>query len=110
MAKGDIYTDLVSCADAASATIQPAAGRECRVFNIGWSTAGANEAKMEIYKSDASGDRLTLNKDSYTVLSYGYAICPVGIYVTNADYLKVKNVSGASGYIWYDGVELKPAT
>lgn len=112
MAKGDIYADKQSINDASSLTIQPAAGQECELYNVGWSCSGTNDAKIEIYRCDASTDDKVADYNSYVILTYGYAIFQFNppILINNADYVKVKNVSGASARIWYDGVERKPAT
>jgi hypothetical protein len=112
MAKGDIYANKESINDAAFMTIQPAAGQECELYNIGWTCSGINEGKIEVYRSDASTDDKIADCNSYIALSYGYAIFPFNppTLINNADYIKVKNVSGASARIWYDGVERKPAT
>jgi hypothetical protein len=94
---GDVF-DAVPEAIANNGTknIQPASGHEAVIHNI-YTGMGA----CELYKFDNT----TLSKIDSASGWLGYAF-----HVTNTCYLQVKNVSGGSLNISFDGIYTKPAT
>jgi len=105
MAKGDNYTDMVEVADDANTDIQPAAGQEVELHNIGWSGAGNDAPVVIIYKKDGAGSRQMLDQKTWPSLGWNYSYVP-GIWeIDNGDYINVENKSGATIYIWWTGRE-----
>lgn len=92
-------TDLTAVADTASVangeymTIQPAGAVEWIIENLYWSGAS-----VEISKYDGT-DEVKFASDT----TFG-CLLGVNIHVTNAQYLRIKNVSGSAAVICgYDG-------
>jgi hypothetical protein len=93
MTVGDaVVVASTSVANNAYLTIQPGAGAEWIIHNI----HAPSTAAIELYVTDGANDILT---DSNTGGWLGYYI-----HLTNAQYLKVKNVSGGTIYMKYDGI------
>lgn len=96
MAVGDfesIVADTVSVADAAYMTIQPAATKGLEIDSIVW--AGA----VELYKYDGTNSCLFDSDSAAGSDSRVYKL-------TNADYLRVKNVSGGTIIMSYSGIQI----
>jgi len=109
MARGDIFTDKVSVADDALMTIRPTNGQEASVHNIGWAFPGTDPTKVEIYRCDGTSDMLIADYNTMAALGLSNGMLSVVFHVTYNDYLKVKNVSGTTGYGFWDGVITKEA-
>jgi hypothetical protein len=92
MAVGDVIADTVSEADDAYLDVQPAAGTDWVINNIYY--AGA----AELYKYD--GTRAIL----FETTTAGGALLNVQIHVNNTDYLRIRNVSGDTAIVGYDGM------
>lgn len=95
MAVGDATVGLSSIASASYLTIQPGAGVEWIIHNLYYPDA------VEIYLSDGTNE-IKFDFDISAGGRLGYVF-----HVTNTHYLRVKNVSGATMYIGYDGVVTK---
>lgn len=85
-----------SVANGSYLTIQPSAGQEYIVQNI----YGPYGSALELYRTDGTNDI----KIDYANSEGGWGL--VKHFVTNGIYLKVKNVSGGSIYVGYDGVRI----
>jgi hypothetical protein len=96
MAIGDaVVIASTSVIDDAFLTIQPASGVEWIIHNIYIPPTAA----VELYATDGTNDILMdLNQGGYM----GYFF-----HLTNAQYMKVKNVSGGTVYMKYDGIVSK---
>lgn len=107
MAKGDVVADMISVANNSntSTNIRPATGGWL-ITNIGWSSTATSSSNgfIEVYRSDTNVDKQTFDKDSIPTVYMQYGVIPVTFNIKNSDYIKVKNVSGATEYIWWDGV------
>lgn len=96
MAIGDaVVVASTSVANNAYLTIQPGAGIEWVIHNV----HVPNTAAIEMYMTDGTNDILT---DKNTGGWLGYFM-----HLTNAQYMKIKNVSGGSIYMKYDGIITK---
>lgn len=94
MAINDVVSDTQSIADTAYLTIQPGVGVEWSIHNIDF--AGA----VQISKYDGTDEvvfRIETAAGEYACVRH----------VTNGQYLRVKNVSGGTLVIGYDGVQTK---
>ena len=94
MAINDVVADCQSITNAASLTIQPGAGIEWVIHNIDFGGA------VEIYRTDGTNTILFRSES----VAGEYACVR---HLTNGDYLTVKNVSGGTIKIGYDGVVSK---
>lgn len=92
MAVGDATTGLSSIANNAYLDIQAGIGVEWIIHNIYYPDA------VEIYLTDGTNE-IKFDFDTSSGARLGYVF-----HVTNGHYLRVKNVSGATMYIGYDGV------
>jgi hypothetical protein len=97
MAAGDVFTDMYSAADDAELSLRPADGAEVVINNIYY--AGA----VEIYRYDGTLTILFYSDSAAGCLSFHNFRCTYG------DYIKVKNVNGATAVLAYDGVYTKAA-
>jgi hypothetical protein len=94
MAAGDVFSCVpTSTANNGTLNIQPTGTAEATIHNV-----YTNMASCELYKYDGT----TLSKVDSATGWLGYAF-----HVTNACYLQVKNVSGSSANICYDGIYTK---
>lgn len=95
MALGDVQTAISSVANNAVLDIKPSSGVEWVIHNLLYGGA------MELYKTDGTN---SIKVDSDT--SNGGRI---GVYLhcTNTVWYQIKNVSGASAILSYDGVQTK---
>jgi hypothetical protein len=95
MAAGDIVGNTESVNDAAYMTIQPGAGVDYNILALIWS------ASVEIYLYDGVNE-------AGPVSATGAGGWPgVSIPVNNADYLRVKNVSGGVQIMGWRGIQTK---
>ena len=92
MAIGQAVVTISSIADDASLSIQPSSGVEWIIHNI----SVPEDAEVEIYFSDGSNDILSVSNTGGYIDGH--------FHVTNSHYYKIKNVSGGSIYIGYDGI------
>jgi len=97
MPLGSVVSNNQSVADAAFLSIKPTTGNEWVIHNI--YVPEGND--VELYWTDDSNDSLVDTNDG-SWLNYHW-------HVTAGFYLKVKNVSGGSIYIGYDGIQTKVA-
>ena len=95
MGVGDVKSNLSSISDGAYLDIQPPSGEEWVIHNI------YHEDDCELYFSDGTNEIL-ISSHSGNGGWLGY-----WFHVTNSRYLRVKNVSGSSALIGYDGVQTK---
>lgn len=96
MAAGDVFSGQSNVAAAAYLTIQPGAGTEAVVTNIVWDGSGVT---LEFYNGTTS---LVFDTDATAGGLLGTTF-----HVTNSQYLRVKNTTGAAINIGYDGVYTK---
>jgi hypothetical protein len=98
MSKFDVVTAApASVADTAFLTIQPGSGIEWRIENI---YADYGEA-IELYRCNSTTN-IKIDETSEGGFGGGYKW-----YLTNSNYLKVKNVSGGAINMSYDGIITK---
>lgn len=98
MASGDIYVGGPTSVNIGDfLTIQPAAGVEAVVINI-----YHGDKAIEVYYSDGTND---IKIDAGE--SGGLSLMGRSLGVTNARYLKVKNVSGSAAYLGWTGMYTK---
>lgn len=96
MAVNDVFSGgPTSVAAAAFLTIQPPVGVEAVIANV------HHEGPVELYFSDGTTD---LKFDSDTA---GGVFRNLGVNVTNARYIKVKNTDSVGRNIAYDGIVTK---
>lgn len=95
MAAGDIINGHSSISNNSYLTLQPDSGVEWCIHNILY--AGAVE--LEYY--DGTN---TIKFDADSAFGARLNLC---LHCTNSKYYRVKNVSGGSIYIGYDGVQTK---
>lgn len=95
MSLGDVQTAISSIANNAFLDIKPASGVEWVIHNVLYNGA------MELYKTDGTN---SIKVDSDTT-----AGGRIGVYLhcTNAVWYQIKNVSGATAILSYDGVQTK---
>lgn len=95
MAQGDIVIWKGTVANGAYLTCQPSAGNEVVIKNI------YHSGSIEVSRFDNTNEAVFLvATGSGGLLSYT-------ILVTNSDYLRIRNISGATIYIVVDGVQTK---
>lgn len=92
MTVGQAVTAVTSTADDASLLIQPTSGVEWIIHNI----AAPDDAEIEIYFTDGTNDILVLSNIGGYIDGH--------FHVTNSKYYKIKNVSGGTIYLGYDGI------
>lgn len=97
MAAGDVYVNIASVANNAYLTIQPAGSAEAVIHNIYY--AGA----VEFYRYDGTNN-LKFDSDTATAT---FAREGLFLHVTNGSYARVKNVSGSTMLMGFDGVYTK---
>jgi hypothetical protein len=96
MAAGDIANfGPTSTADAAFLALQPSAGVEVVIHNIGY--AGA----MELYYYDGT-NQVLVDTDATAGSRLG-----LFLHCTNAKYYRIKNISGGTVYLCADGMTTK---
>jgi hypothetical protein len=96
MAVGDaVVVASTSVANNASMTLQPSSGIEWVIHNI----YAPSTAAIEIYMTDGS-NAILVDKNTGGYLGYF-------LHLTNAQYMTVKNVSGGTVYMKYDGIITK---
>jgi hypothetical protein len=95
MAVGDVQTAISSVANNALLDIKPASGVEWVIHNVLYGGA------MELYKTDGTN---SIKVDSDTTLGGRLGLA---LHCTNLVWYQVKNVSGASTILSYDGVQTK---
>jgi hypothetical protein len=93
--KGDVFTDIQSIADDAYLDIQPAADHEAVVHNIYYAD------DIEVYRYDGTNSILIASRTDNGCLAM------FAFHVTNTDRIRVKNVSGGTQLIGYDGIYTK---
>lgn len=95
MAAGDVVMDTVSVANGAYMTIQPVAGVEWVIHNIMY------VGNCELSQYDGT------NEVTFDTVTGAGAWVGQFFHVTNSDYLRVKNTSGATAVFGYSGMETK---
>lgn len=95
MAIGDVTISLTSVADDGYLDIRPSAGVEWVIHNI----LAEIGTSVELYMSNGTNE---IKVDEH---SAGFV--DVHFHCTNSIYYRIKNVSGASAYLGYDGVVTK---
>jgi hypothetical protein len=96
MAAGDVANfGPTSTADAAFLALQPSAGVEVVIHNFGYDGA------MELYFYDGT-NQVKMDEDFSAGSRTGQFL-----HCTNAKYYRIKNVSGATGYLCADGITTK---
>jgi hypothetical protein len=96
MANGDQITVApTSVANNGFLNIQPPPGAEWKILNLEYSGA------MELYKTDGVNS-IKVNNDTT-----GGGMLSVSLGATNGVYWQLKNVSGATAFLSYDGVQTK---
>ena len=94
MAKGDVYEDYNhNLADDGEITAQPAGTAEAVIHNI------SHGGDCEIYRSDGN--------DTLIETLEGVGNAARHYHVTNAYYIKIKNISGGAGGFGFDGMYTK---
>lgn len=93
MATGDKFTGFSSVADTSYLDIQPSSGDEAVIHNI------YVDGSVEVYVSDDTNE--------IKIGDYTDSLLYFAFHVTNSQFLRVKNTSGGSLYIAYDGVKTK---
>ena len=97
MAIGSAINTLTSIATGSYLTIRPPSGVEWIIHNI----LVADTADVELYISDGTNEERVLSTTG-GFLDYHF-------HATNSIYYKVKNISGTTEYIGYDGIVSKGA-
>jgi len=97
MALGSVVSTQQSIDHGASLSIKPSIGNEWVIHNV----YVPNGSQVELYWTDDINDTLQDTNDG-AWLNYHF-------HVTASNYLKVKNVSGGTIYIGYDGIQTKVA-
>lgn len=95
MAIGDVQTAIQNVANNALLDIKPSSGAEWVIHNISYG------ASMELYKTDGTNS-IKVDSDSSAGGRLG-----VTLHCTNGVWYQIKNVSGASTNLSYDGVQTK---
>lgn len=96
MAQGDKVTVVpTNVANNGFLDIRPTSGQEWTIHNLEYSGA------VELYKTDGTN---SIKVDSDTT---GGGRIGVYLHSTNGVYWQLKNVSGASAFLSYDGVQTK---
>lgn len=95
MAIGDVTIALSSVADDGYLDIQPGSGVEWVIHNI----LAAIGTSVELYMSDGTNEIMVDESSSGFV--------DVHFHCTNSIYYRIKNVSGGTVYLGYDGVVTK---
>lgn len=96
MAAGDVANfGPTSTADAAFLALQPGAGVEVVIHNIGYDGA------MELYFYDGT-NQVKMDEDTTAGSRLG-----LFLHCTNSKYYRIKNVSGATGFLSADGMTTK---
>lgn len=95
MAVKDMYDDLVSVGSGSFLDIQPPAGTEVVINNI------YHAGSVELYRYDGTDTCLFATDAGANLIGFNNMRCK------NGHYLRVKNVSGATQVIGYDGVVTK---
>lgn len=95
MAAGDVKADIQSIANNSHLTIQPASGEEYVIHNI------FHASDVEITFYDGTNE-ITFDSDAGAGVWSGHFW-----HVTNVDYIRVKNTSGATQNIGYSGIQTK---
>lgn len=97
MAQGEVFSAGPSAvADAAFMDVQPGASVEAVIHNL-YLPAAANGYELHWYDGTTSEKIDTLQGSLYNCM----------IHVTNSRRIRVKNVSGSSQNLGYDGVQTK---
>lgn len=96
MAVMDVVSGHSSVANTASLTVQPGAGVEWVISNI------YGGGKIEVYMTNGSNPVLvnSVSESPYSFALYKY-------FLNNTYYMTIKNVSGGSIYIGYNGIITK---
>lgn len=97
VALGSVVSSHQSINNGAYLNIKPSVGDEWVIHNI----YVPNGKNVELYWSDGTNESLQDTNDG-AWLNYHF-------HVTASYYLRVKNVSGSSIYIGYDGIQTKAA-
>lgn len=95
MAKGDVYNDLQSINNNSYLSIQPNVGAEVTIHNLLYPYGST----VELYFTDGTNEILI---DSDNISGRGFFL-----HCTNSKYYKLKNISGSTIYIGYDGIQIK---
>jgi hypothetical protein len=95
MAQGDSVNGNVSVAYTAFMTIQPGSSIEWIIHNI----HAPNTSDVELYVTDGSNDIL-IDGQIGSWLGFNF-------HLTNSNYIKVKNTSGGTIRMGYDGIVSK---
>lgn len=95
MAAGDVVSSLTSTANNGTLSAQPGSGVEWVLHNVYFGGA------MELYYTDGTN---SIKIDSDTTLG---ARLGTVFHVNNTRYIQIKNVSGGTVYLGYDGVITK---
>jgi len=95
MAAGDAVVGLQSVVNGAFLDIRPGAGQEWVIHNVYYGGA------VEFYRRDGTND-LKFDSDAQAGWFNG-----IFCHVTNSNWLGIKNVSGATILIGYDGIATK---
>jgi len=93
--KGDKTQDFVLTVNDSFLNIQPGIGEEWSIHNIYWGGAA------EIYATDGTNDILVGSSETSGARLNNYLNC------TSTQYFRIKNISGSSVYLGYDGVITK---
>ena len=103
-AKNDVYANIESVANDGFMTIQPASGSEAVVTYI--TVNGGGKVKISHY--DGTNEAVIMDLSLLGGESIPFA--GQGFPVTNADYLRVQNKSGAALIMGYAGYYTKAAS
>lgn len=95
MAVGDVVSSLTSTANNGTLTAQPSAGVEWVIHNVYYGGA------MELYVTNGTD---SIKVDSDTAIGGRLGVV---FHVNNTRYLQVKNVSGSTTVLGYDGIQTK---
>ena len=98
MAVGDVFSAKASKAQNEYLDIQPAAGQECTIHNIYY------EAECALFWSDGATE-FQFNTDATQGGMFGYCF-----HVTNALYLRIKQLNADAKQVGYDGIVTKAAS
>lgn len=103
MAVGDAVTALVSKTNNSTLDIQPSSGVEWLIQNLFSEVqAVGTTPSIEVYRVD---DAAGTNKKKTMILLGGEVAAVVR--VTNVGWIQLKNISGSTQFIGYDGVITK---
>ena len=107
MARGAIVSSMAGRGSSSHTNINPSSA-EWVIRTIGWNSTGSNAEKVNIYRVDAGSTiaKIAMDGDGTPELYYNYHTLSVTLLCSSTHYYRVKNVSGSSAYIWWEGRQI----